>query len=70
MKKVKVCKHCSNFDVKEIKAYAKDVDCKLKFGCLGKCRKKCPELEDKCFGLIDSELIVCDSKEAFFKKMN
>ncbi|WP_342758065.1 hypothetical protein [Kineothrix sedimenti] len=69
MKKVKVCKHCSNFDNKEIKSWAKDVDCKLKFECIGKCRKKCPELTDKYFGKIDGKLIICSSKEDFFAQM-
>ncbi len=69
MKKVKVCKHCSNFDVNEIKAYSEDVNCKLKFGCVGKCQRKCPELSDKYFGLIDNELLICSSKEDFFKQM-
>lgn len=69
MKKVKVCKHCSNFDVKEIKYYAKDINCKLKFGCLGKCRGKCPELSGQYFGTIDGELLICSSKEEFFRQM-
>lgn len=69
MKKVKVCKHCSNFDINEIKAYAKGVDCKVKLDCIGKCSKKYPELKDKYFGLIDKKLIISDTKEDFFRQM-
>ena len=69
MKKVKVCKECSNFKKKEIKSYAEEIGCKLKFDCIGKCTKKCPELVDKYFGKIDGKLVVCSSKEEFFEQM-
>ncbi|TCL60929.1 hypothetical protein EDD76_10126 [Kineothrix alysoides] len=69
MKKVKVCKHCSNFDTKEIKEQAENMNCKLKFDCIGKCRKKCPELKDKYYGKIDGKLVVCSSKKEFFEMM-
>lgn len=67
MKKIKVCKYCSNFSLKEIKAYAKNMNFELKFGCLTKCKKKYPEFSDKYLGMIDNELFICASKEAFFK---
>lgn len=67
MKKIKVCKHCSNFDLNEIKAHAKNMNFKLKFGCLAKCKRKYPELSDKYFGMIDNKLFICSSKEQFFK---
>ncbi|MFV0528874.1 MAG: hypothetical protein ACK5MN_09190 [Lachnospiraceae bacterium] len=69
MKKVKVCKACSSFDSKEIKAYAEKAGCKLKIGCFGKCNKKYPEYKGKFYGLIDGKLKVCDTKEEFFKHM-
>ena len=68
MRKVKVCKRCSNFDIKEIKKYAKEVNCKLKFGCLSKCRSKHIEFKDKYFGIINDKLYIYSSKEEFFKQ--
>ncbi len=69
MKKVKVCKHCSNFNKDEIKGYAKEGNCKLEFGCVSRCKKKYPELRDKFFGRIDGTMTICDSKEDFFRQM-
>ncbi|MGC4018863.1 MAG: hypothetical protein QM793_06345 [Muricomes sp.] len=69
-KKVKVCKRCSNFDVKGIKAMAKDAGCKLRVGCISKCNiKEHPELDGKYFGLIDDELYSTSSKEEFYERM-
>lgn len=69
MKKVKVCKHCSNIVLSEIKALAKKKNFKLQFGCLGKCKRKFPELSDTYFALIDNELYIRSSKEELFKLM-
>lgn len=64
-KKIKVCKRCSGFDVKELKDYigAKEYS----VGCIGKCARKCPELSGKVYGLINGELTVCNTKEEFFE---
>ncbi len=69
MKKVKVCKRCSNFNKDEIAAYAKENNCHLDFGCMSRCKKKYPELREKFFGRINGNLTICDSKEDFFCQM-
>ena len=69
MKQIKVCKKCSGVDVKELKIYAKSIDCKVKIGCIGKCGRKHPELSGKVHGLLDGVPIVCDTKEEFFEKI-
>jgi uncharacterized protein YuzB (UPF0349 family) len=69
MKKVKVCKSCSGFDVRELKEYAKQINCKLAFGCIAKCRQKHPELSGNYFGLIDGNFVSCSTKEEFLEAM-
>ncbi len=69
MKKVKVCKRCTDFDPKELKAHAKEAGCSLKFGCIGTCKKKHSAPKTAYFGLIDKHLVVCDSPKEFFKEM-
>lgn len=69
MKKIKVCKRCSNFNKEEIEIYAKEIGCNLEFGCVSRCKKKYPELRDKFFGRIDGKIAICDSKEDFFRQM-
>lgn len=69
MKQLKVCKKCSGLDVKELKSFAKDTNCKIRIGCIGKCARKCPELSGKVHGLLDGVHVVCDTKEEFFKKI-
>ena len=66
-KKVKVCKRCSGFDVKELKQHlgAKDYS----IGCIGGCARKHPELSGKVFGLLNGKLTICDTKEEFFSKI-
>ncbi len=64
--KVEVCKRCSNFDMKELKESSREMNYKLKTGCIAKCKKKHPELSERYFGLINGQFISCDSKEEFF----
>lgn len=69
MRKVKVCKRCSGFDIKELKAHAKEANCKFKIGCVKKCHQKHPELTDKYFGLIDGNFASFNTEEEFMDKM-
>ena len=66
-KKVRVCKKCSGFDVKELKGLLDEKE--YSTGCIGKCLKKKPKLEGKVYGYIDGEFEVCDTKEEFFAKI-
>ena len=63
MKKVKVCKKCSGFDVAELKGRVKSKE--YTTGCIGKCGKH----QGKVFGYLNGELVVCDTKEEFFEKI-
>lgn len=63
--KVKVCKKCSNFDVTELEGMVKH----YKTGCIGKCARKCPELQGKIYGYLNGNFVVCDTKEQFFAKI-
>lgn len=67
IKKVRVCKKCSGFDVTELKGKVKTKD--LTTGCIGKCQSKCPELENKFFGFLNGEFTVCDTKDELFEKI-
>jgi hypothetical protein len=67
VKKVRVCKKCSGFDVAELKGKVKTKDCTT--GCIGKCAGKCPELQGKVFGFLNGEFVVCDTKDEFFVKI-
>lgn len=67
VKKVKVCKKCSGFDVAELKGRVKVKDCTT--GCIGKCAAKFPDLQGKVFGFLNGEFTVCDTKEEFFAKI-
>lgn len=67
VKKLKVCKRCSGFDVAELKGKLKAKD--YTTGCIGKCTGKEPELVGKIFGFINGEFTVCDTKEEFFAKI-
>ena len=67
-KKIKVCKKCSGFDVKELKSFVRSKDYSV--GCLGKCSaRKCGEFDHKVIGTLNGEFTVCDTKEEFFKKI-
>jgi len=67
MKKVRVCKKCSGFDVTELKGKVKAKDHTT--GCIGKCIAKNPDLEGKVFGYLNGEFTVCGTKEEFFDKV-
>ena len=67
VKKVKVCKKCSGFDVTELKDFVKVKDHST--GCIGKCQSKHPELNGKVFGFLNGEFTVCDTKDEFFTKI-
>ena len=67
VKKLKVCKKCSGFDVAELKGKLKVKD--YTTGCIGRCAGKDPALEGKVYGFINGEFTVCDTKEAFFEKI-
>jgi hypothetical protein len=67
VKKVKVCKKCSGFDVAELKGKVKVKDCTT--GCIGKCAGKFPELEGKIYGFLNGVFTVCDTKDEFFAKI-
>lgn len=69
VKKVRVCKKCSGFDVTELKGKVKSKD--YTTGCIGKCAGsgKFPELDGKVYGFLNGEFTVCDTKEEFFGKI-
>lgn len=67
VKKVKVCKKCSGFDVTELKGKVKAKDHST--GCIGRCVSKCPELAGKVYGFLNGEFVTCDTKEEFFAKI-
>lgn len=67
VKKVKVCKRCSGFDVTELKGKVKAKD--YTTGCIGKCAGKKPELEGKVFGYLNGDFVVCETKDEFFGKI-
>lgn len=67
IKKVKVCKKCSGFDVTELKGKVKTKD--YTTGCIGRCSIKCPELKDKVYGFLQGEFVACDTKDEFFNKI-
>lgn len=66
-KKIKVCKHCSGFDVKELKDFVPEKDYKV--GCISKCARKHPELSNKVLGSLNGTVVVCDTKEEFFAEI-
>ncbi|MCL1951598.1 MAG: hypothetical protein FWF60_02095 [Oscillospiraceae bacterium] len=66
-KKVRVCKTCSGFDVAELEGLLAPED--YTTYCIGKCKRHNPKLEGKVYGLINEELVVCESKEEFFAKI-
>lgn len=69
VKLVKVCRTCSNLNISELKQFAHDNKIKLKLGCIGQCRRNHPEYMNQFVGMIDKELIVVCSEEAFYEKM-
>ncbi len=69
IKKVKVCKRCSGFDVEELKGKLKAKD--FSTGCIGRCAQsgKFPELAGKVYGFLNGEFTVCETKEEFLAKV-
>lgn len=67
VKKVKVCKKCSGFDVTELKGIVKAKDHTT--GCIGRCVSKCPELAGKVYGFLNGEFVACDTKDEFMEKV-
>lgn len=67
MKKVRVCKKCSGFDVTELKGKVKSKDHTT--GCIGNCAQNHPELAGKVFGYLNGVFTVCDTKDEFFTKI-
>lgn len=67
VKKVKVCKKCSGFDVADLNGVVKSKD--YSTGCIGQCAGKHPELGGKVYGYLNGEFVVCDTKDEFFAKI-
>ncbi|MDR2688018.1 MAG: hypothetical protein LBB75_09710 [Oscillospiraceae bacterium] len=67
VKKVRVCKKCSGFDVAELAGLLAPEE--YTTYCIGHCLSKHPELKGKAYGLINDELAVCDTKEEFLAKV-
>ncbi len=64
MKKVKVCKKCSGFDVSELTNLLPKKDYGI--SCIGKCSGRDPSLTDKVYGFLKGEFVITDTKEEFF----
>ena len=67
VKKVRVCKKYSGFDVTELKGKVKAKDHTT--GCIGKCAACFPELNGKVYRFLNGEFVICDTKEEFFEKI-
>ena len=67
VKKVRVCKKCSGFDVAELEGKLAPEE--YTTYCIGKCKRHNPKLEGKVYGLLSDELVVCGTKEEFFAKI-
>jgi hypothetical protein len=66
-KKVTICKKCSGLDAKELKdRFGSKI---YKIDCFHKCLHENPELKGKVYGLIRKNLVICDTKEEFFEKI-
>lgn len=68
IKKVRVCRKCSGFDVTELKGKVKAKD--YATGCIGKCMSLFPELGGKVYGLLNGKFVVCSTKNEFFAKID
>jgi hypothetical protein len=66
-KKVTICKKCSGLDVNELKERFGSKT--FKIDCFHKCLREYPELKGKVYGLIRKNLVICDTKEEFFEKI-
>ena len=67
VKKVRVCRKCSGFDVTELKGKVKAKDHTT--GCIGRCLSREPGLKGKVYGYLNGVFTVCDTKEEFFAKI-
>ena len=66
-KKIKVCKRCSGFDVKELKEFVPAKEYKV--GCVGNCAQKCEQNSGTVFGELNGQLVTYSTKEEFFTKI-
>lgn len=66
---IKVCKKCSGINIKELESYTRYLGCQIKTGCMNKCKHKNHQFSGKVYGLINHDLIVCDTAEEFLKKI-
>ena len=64
--KVKVCKKCSNVDIKKLEKLCDKHDLKFKEGCISKCDKG---QKKSSFGYIDDKFIKVDDEDEFIKKV-
>jgi uncharacterized protein YuzB (UPF0349 family) len=62
-KKVCICKKCSGVDVDEVKDLVNKSDLSVR------CLKKCGKHKGKAFGILNGEMIICDTKEEFYSKI-
>jgi hypothetical protein len=67
VKKVRVCKKCSGFDVTELKGKVKVKDHTT--GCIGRCQGSDPKLAGKIYGFLNGEFVICNTKDEFFAKI-
>ena len=67
VKKVRVCKKCSGFDVTELEGMLAKED--YATYCIGRCLRKNKKLNGKVYGFINDEFTVCGTKDEFFAKI-
>ena len=67
-KMVKVCKNCSNIDVKALRDKVGKKG--FSFGCVGRCQERNPQLKGKVYGYINGKFVVCEKQNEFFKKID
>lgn len=60
---VKICKCCSNINVEQLMEVVDASE--IEFGCID----HCGEHSDKVFGIINEELVVEESQDAFIARM-
>jgi len=66
-KKVRVCRKCSGIGAADLEGILAPEE--FTTYCIGKCKRHNPRLEGKVYGLINDELVVCDTKEEFLAKI-
>ena len=67
-KTVRVCRSCSNIDVKALRDKAGRKNCS--FGCVGRCQERNPQLKGKVCGYINGEFVVCEKQSEFFERID